>query len=132
MRVSTDSLATRRSKPEDRVLKLYFGFYFSSALVAGLLDVQRREHGREHKPYRTLDEMGTRTTAAPKAKYEDARVASPSSLFVNLLKVAFGVKTLRIWENFGVAQHCPDIGEDNGAFGDEPTVINVVLHHSVG
>jgi hypothetical protein len=121
-----------RSRPEYRVFKLYFGFYLFSVPVTRLLDVQHRKDGREHKPYRTLDEIGTRTTAAAKAKYEPARVATPSGLFVNLLKVALGVKMFGIWEYFWVAQHCPNIGEDKGASRDETAVINVVLHYSVG
>jgi len=122
----------RRSRPKDRVLKLHFGFYFFPIPVARLLNVQRRKYGREHQPYRTLDKVGARTTAAPKAEHERARIASPSGLLVNLLKVAFGVKTLGVWKDLRVAQHSPNVGKDKGAFGYETTLIDVILRHSMG
>src|SRR5229473_3262571 len=93
----------RKDRPEDRVLKLHVGFHFSTILVPWPLDVQHGKHGGEHKPYGTLHEIGTRTTATAKAEHEHARIAPPSSFIVNLLEIAFGVETFRFGKNFGVA-----------------------------
>jgi hypothetical protein len=43
--------------------------------------------------------MSTRTPAATKAKYKRAWISTPSSLVIDLFKKAFGVETLRFWED---------------------------------